>query len=107
MGSCWKQKGVAPPASAISLACLTPFFFTDGEGVCVQAASWGLGQPPLAPGGPGITSESPRETVGTLDQCQEGKGRVDWEAEREREPGQGIAAEAEADPPQAPVAPSL
>lgn len=95
---------MAPPAYAISLACLAPFFLTDGEGVCVQAASWGLGQPPLAPGGPGITSESPWETVGTLDQCQEGKGRVDWEAERETARPGHCCGEAETDPPQAPVA---
>lgn len=53
-----------------------------------QLGAWSA---PSGPRGSGITSESPRETVGTLDQCQEGKGRVDWEAERE--PGQGIAAE--------------
>lgn len=59
--------------------------------MCVQAASWGLGHTPLGPGGLGNTSESPRETVGTLDQCQEGKGRVDWEAKKA--PGKGSAEE--------------
>lgn len=82
---------MAPPASAISLACLAPFFLADREWVCVQAASGGLGHTPLDPGGLGNHSESPRETLGTLDQCREGKGRVDWEAKKA--PGQGSAEE--------------
>lgn len=49
------------------------------ERVCI---AWGGG------GGAGKVSESPRETVESLDQA--GKGRVDWEAEKE--PGSGVGS---------------
>lgn len=48
----------------------------------------GCALPGAGGGGAGKVSESPRETVESLDQA--GKGRVDWEAEKE--PGSGVGS---------------
>lgn len=67
-----------------SLACRAPFFSAGGEGVHAHVCTGsqvGAQSAPSGAWGTGNVPESPRETVETSDQA--GKGRVDWEAEKE------------------------